>query len=725
MGHLNIDRISKEFGLVVALLAGTSLAGFFGYTYLRSHHTSEIAQIKTDYNVKVHDETLMSKADDFTSMFKNMYESARTISLLPGMRQNAGGNRKADGPIGNNDGTTSEDAVEQGRLTTEASQTIQQVFNNLASDVSIGEVYTLGKGFNYLQNNDVPFTMNDTLKFGTQGEDTSAVDTTTSDTPVAYETAEYTYFPSVLSQFEKNFPKLNFASINDIPATFSPIMRTCLNDQYVSAANGNAAETNGIIYSLPYYGPDNAFKGIVAVIFRTNMLEAKLIGVPNLIITDQDRSDAKAAGWSMPSESANYVLYNEKYSTFIYDRRNANLASMVSSGSILNDAPNLLRVDVQTKGDADWKLAYAIPDKAYVAATANENSLYTLRIAGLISGAIAAYLVMLFIIRQTAQRRMLAKYGQILRAASKGDLSLRMDDSFQFDFKSIAVDYNAFLNAISEVIGRIKDSSGSLVWQGTSLGQSMHSISEKAGSLDSNSTDSAKSAERISQTIRDIHQKTDDATTAAGETSSLTNTSIKRSIEQLESVKKAVAEAQLSVSKLEKSATEIGEFVEVINAIAAQTNLLALNAAIEAARAGEAGRGFAVVADEVRKLAEGTTESTAKIEEMVHTIQKETQETSSQMKLASDVTTTGTEQADSDLKQIPLQLEQLQKALEEISLRTKEQVDAAEIISHSQGEVKAITTETAQEIGQSEVSIQDIAKIAKELDSLVQFFKTK
>ena len=713
-------RQLTTLGIVLVTLVGTGGV----YALLASSHNKTLASTNAAYNDKITTVDLKAKADDLQFVFKHMYESARTISLLPGMRGNAGGNRKADGPVGNNDGSTSQNAVAQGRLTTEASETIQQLFNNLASDVNVGEVYSVGKNFDYVHNNDVPFTMNDTLIFGTNGDAAASTDTTTADTPVAYETSEYTYFPDVLAHFQQVAPTLNFASIDDIPASFSGIMRTCLNDQYLSVATGNVNEANGIVYSIPYYGLDNNLKGMIAVIFRTDMLEARLIGVPNLIITDQDKTAAKAAGWSMPNDPANYVLYK----SYIYDRRNTNIKSLVDSGKILAKSSNILRVDVPSTGDVSWKLAYVVPDTAYTVAATSENNLYHIKLYLLLAGMFVAVGALILIMRELEKRVMLKRYGIMLKDASQGDLSQRMDDFYDYEFKAIAKNYNAFLENLSKIIGNIKNSAGSLATQGSSLDQAIKSISGKAESLDANSANTEQSVQSITSTIKTMHQKSGSAAEAATLTSNLTSTSIQRNIDQLEQVKSAVESAVQRVSNLEKSAVEIGEFVNVINEIAAQTNLLALNAAIEAARAGESGRGFAVVADEVRKLAEGTTESTAKIEEMVHTIQNETKETAIQMQAASKAASDGTAQASQsggDLKQIKDQLLNLQSSLQEITTNTQSQVEAAEVISKSQSEVKMATAETNHEITESAASVQDIAKIANELNEMVSFFKTE
>ena len=178
----------------------------------------------------------------------------------------------------------------------------------------------------------------------------------------------------------------------------------------------------------------------------------------------------------------------------------------------------------------------------------------------------------------------------------------------------------------------------------------------------------------IADTLRGIETSSKDMTAAVGDiidVTELSNQTIEMSVETVSqsyhSIHKLAAETGAAAditNKLHESSREIGEVIDMINTIAEQTNLLALNAAIEAARAGEAGRGFAVVADEVRNLSIKTQESTLKIEDMIKIIQTDVDNVMGTMQASRGASETSVEQIDAVKKQFELMSEQVGKITE-------------------------------------------------------------
>ncbi|MEO8998369.1 MAG: methyl-accepting chemotaxis protein [Rhodanobacter sp.] len=201
---------------------------------------------------------------------------------------------------------------------------------------------------------------------------------------------------------------------------------------------------------------------------------------------------------------------------------------------------------------------------------------------------------------------------------------------------------------------------------------------------------------------------------------------VRETISGMDSIRDQIQETSKRIKRLGESSQEIGSIVELINDIAEQTNILALNAAIQAASAGEAGRGFAVVADEVQRLAERSTSATKRIETLVQTIQSDTNEAVNSMEQTTAEVVAGArkaEDAGSALGDIERVSHDLSSLIQSISTAARQQSAAATDISHSMNAIQEITSQTSQGASQTADSIGTLAQLASDLRRSVAHFK--
>jgi twitching motility protein PilJ len=201
---------------------------------------------------------------------------------------------------------------------------------------------------------------------------------------------------------------------------------------------------------------------------------------------------------------------------------------------------------------------------------------------------------------------------------------------------------------------------------------------------------------------------------------------VQKTIDGMDVIREQIQETSKRIKRLGESSQEIGDIVELINDIAEQTNILALNAAIQAAMAGEAGRGFAVVADEVTRLAERSSNATKQIEALVKTIQTDTNEAVISMEQSTSGVVAGAklaEDAGAALGEIESVSTNLAELVQSISDATRQQALAAANISDTMNVIQEITTQTSEGTNQTASSIGNLAELASELKHSVSGFK--
>jgi len=315
--------------------------------------------------------------------------------------------------------------------------------------------------------------------------------------------------------------------------------------------------------------------------------------------------------------------------------------------------------------------------------------------------------------------------------ADANDLTSRVDEDRTDEIGVLGRSVNLFVSTIHDIITQVTEDARMVARASEKISAVAVQSAATARSQSDQTHQAATAMQEMSSTVQEISensQKAANTSRQAAEAARQGGVVVEATLASMQNIADATSKIGAKIAELGKGSEKIGKIVAVIDDIADQTNLLALNAAIEAARAGEQGRGFAVVADEVRKLAERTTKATQEIATMILSIQSETKnavQAIAQGNLQVQIGVEKTSTSGTALKEIIKMSEHVGDMILQIATAATQQSATTVQINANVAQISITTEESTAAAEQTATSCSDLSSLASDLQTLVSQFKVQ
>ena len=358
--------------------------------------------------------------------------------------------------------------------------------------------------------------------------------------------------------------------------------------------------------------------------------------------------------------------------------------------------------------------------------SAKSSSLVILLLGGLVAVVLA--LSVAFVLSRSIAGR-LQQVVDVARSIAQGRLDSSISRAGGDEIGVLLDAFATMQERLREMIGQIRSGAEQLVASAQNISSASTQLSVSTQEQSQAASSMAATVEELTVSINHVADNANEAhglSSESGRQSAEGGTVIQSTLSSMQRIADTVQGAAVQISELGQHSDQISSIVNVIKEIADQTNLLALNAAIEAARAGEQGRGFAVVADEVRLLAQRTANSTQEITEMIKKIQTGTRNAVGNMEIGVQQVSSGVEQANlagDAIVTIRQASERVVGVVDQISLALREQTVASQDVARNVERIAQMSMQNSEAVADTASTARDLQQLALSLERQVDYFK--